>query len=719
MWRTPLGPLIVAPSYTRTQQPVPHPTHNPFPSLFLAADPWTLFPPMSLKRPRSSSGFDEEDFDVELSPRSSEGFQEQAAAPAATVTLCRDSTPPQLPPAPTRNVKALLASLTNAATAGVLPSQRNPGIALLPQQRQPVAALLRALLAVGVAFNITPTGGGKTAMALFIANALMNLPARHLVRHALVLCPHSLAAMWQQKLEQHVAVPACAGATARVLSFSQLTAAEGGGVLRNSSGTLLPTEEFAAAASQGLLLIVDECHKLKNDQARCTRAFRALRECMHDVNLKQAACTIHAPAAVALLMSATPFDKPEHVETLLTAAVAPRASCSNESASFRLGGVTFKRSTTAAFSTVADACHGLAPWRNPMPQQHAFLEATSAASYQRLWEEKGKAALAAAATTAGQREETATAAAPSTPPPPPFAAVNLSVPLKGEQARAFQAAVARLRGGGGSGRVSLGLGAVMDALEVAKVPAFVDTAQRLLDGSPALKCVVMLQHRAAMAAVAAGLSRYGVVCAGGEDDASRRAEAIASFNLPTPMWRVAVLSTGTCAAGVELDDKDGAWPRALLLSPSFHATDMQQALGRVSRVGTASAAFAGVVYCRASDDSDGGSDGDADRLFPEQALLRNISGKGAVLRGTGCGGGLHLDQLPRAVVEPEELGDKAVGLIEALGWEADAAAGAFGGLCLRAEGASAATTEHADNKQEPPQSAEDWLEALGDLEFDF
>ena len=57
-----------------------------------------------------------------------------------------------------------------------------------------------------------------------------------------------------------------------------------------------------------------------------------------------------------------------------------------------------------------------------------------------------------------------------------------------------------------------------------------------------------------------------------------------------------ILNIQAGSLGISLNDTHGV-PRIALLSPSFSSTDLQQALGRIYRAGSKSAALQRIIYC--------------------------------------------------------------------------------------------------------------------------
>ena len=82
-----------------------------------------------------------------------------------------------------------------------------------------------------------------------------------------------------------------------------------------------------------------------------------------------------------------------------------------------------------------------------------------------------------------------------------------------------------------------------------------------------------------------------------------------------------VANLKVCSTGIDLDDKDGNFPRVCFLSPNFMALDIQQLFYRFRRLDTQSNAYVYLVYGRGQKE-----------VNVQKALYQ----KGIVMLGAAC-----------------------------------------------------------------------------------
>lgn len=128
------------------------------------------------------------------------------------------------------------------------------------------------------------------------------------------------------------------------------------------------------------------------------------------------------------------------------------------------------------------------------------------------------------------------------------------------------------------------------AAEMIKVPVLADIANDLIDEGNSV--AVFLSFRESLAALAK-LLKTDCIVQGGQSE-SLRAGNIAAFQADKK--RVIILNLQSGGTGISLHDLNGTYPRVSLISPSFDARLMIQALGRIHRAGTKSKVVQKIVY---------------------------------------------------------------------------------------------------------------------------
>lgn len=116
-------------------------------------------------------------------------------------------------------------------------------------------------------------------------------------------------------------------------------------------------------------------------------------------------------------------------------------------------------------------------------------------------------------------------------------------------------------------------------VELIKVPVISDMIGDHLDSG--MSVFVALNFRASLEALQVKYPDAAIIC-GGQTQKERQASIDAFQSGAT---RVCLANIAAGGVGVSLHDEHGTHPRVALISPSFSAIELQQALGRVDRVG--------------------------------------------------------------------------------------------------------------------------------------
>ncbi len=119
------------------------------------------------------------------------------------------------------------------------------------------------------------------------------------------------------------------------------------------------------------------------------------------------------------------------------------------------------------------------------------------------------------------------------------------------------------------------------AVELYKVGAMVELAKNAMQEG--MSVVLLVNFNATLEALCEQLDCHAVI-RGGQSE-SDRAASISSFQRNETHCIVANIQAG--GVGVSLHDPSGQRPRLSLISPSFSAAELRQALGRVHRAGGA------------------------------------------------------------------------------------------------------------------------------------
>ena len=182
---------------------------------------------------------------------------------------------------------------------------------------------------------------------------------------------------------------------------------------------------------------------------------------------------------------------------------------------------------------------------------------------------------------------------------------NLFCPLEGEDLKrvkegvdqlrkAMQAFYLRLRQGGGNdlGSISGGL----RLIEFGKIPLFIQNATAILNHNPRAKVIIMLNYTDSLKAIAENLARFAPIVIHGPTKKETRPDLVAQFQRSDTKHRLLIANLSVIAQGLDLDDKEGRFPRYMVISPSYHIISLHQGTGRILRTATKSQPTVRFVY---------------------------------------------------------------------------------------------------------------------------
>jgi len=182
---------------------------------------------------------------------------------------------------------------------------------------------------------------------------------------------------------------------------------------------------------------------------------------------------------------------------------------------------------------------------------------------------------------------------------------NLFCPLEGEDLKrvkegveqlrkAMQAFYLRLQQGGGNdlGSISGGL----RLIELGKIPLFIQNATAILNHNPRAKVIIMLNYTDSLKAIAENLARFTPIVIHGPTKKETRPDLVAQFQRSDTTHRLLIANLSVIAQGLDLDDKEGHFPRYMVISPSYHIISLHQATGRILRGHTKSQPTVRFVY---------------------------------------------------------------------------------------------------------------------------
>ena len=136
----------------------------------------------------------------------------------------------------------------------------------------------------------------------------------------------------------------------------------------------------------------------------------------------------------------------------------------------------------------------------------------------------------------------------------------------------------------------------MKTIEYGKVNTFVKIAKQALSMNPNQKVIIMLNYLEPIGLVTERLKEYQPLVIQGKTAQLKRTEAVEKFQQTNSLHRIIICNLQLLALGVDLDDKDGRFPRQMIVSPSYHVVNLHQATGRVLRSDTKSKPYVRFLY---------------------------------------------------------------------------------------------------------------------------
>jgi len=128
-------------------------------------------------------------------------------------------------------------------------------------------------------------------------------------------------------------------------------------------------------------------------------------------------------------------------------------------------------------------------------------------------------------------------------------------------------------------------------IELLRVPVMADMAEDFLEEGKSIVCFV--NFRQTISALEEKLSKHNPVTIVGDQSEGDRQDAIKAFQANAHHVMICQISAG--GVGVSLHDLNGR-PRVSLISPTYSAIDLKQALGRIHRSGAKSPALQYILF---------------------------------------------------------------------------------------------------------------------------
>lgn len=484
-----------------------------------------------------------------------------------------------------------------------MPESRKEKIYLKENQIPHVEKLEGILASHYCAFDISMMGAGKTYTT-------SELSLRLEFEHVIVICPASVESKWRGMVDYGVNLR-------HVISYDSLRSKKGKqpkhGLLERKDTLIMnkkgqpergviftPTPELITLINEGLLIVFDEAQKFKNKN-----------DVWHACQALSTAVLKNGGMSRFILLSGTPFDKEEHALHMCKMLGFIRAAklyvYDNEDRVLKLYGA----------QELIDYCNmiDLDATRSFL-RYHPFSKDNVKDNCYNMFQKIIKPAIAVAM-------------------PSPKLDINIKNGyykiINKEDSDALTAAIASLgqaaRYNPESGRTEVtgnSFGLIQIALgniEKAKLNDMARIAREQLEANPNCKVAIFLNFKKdSIYKLAEIMSDYKPIIYNGDVHKNKRADLAAKFQEPNTKHRLFLGNVLTCSVGIDLDDKQGDFPRFVLSSADYKINELHQLTRRFVRLDTKSVCKFRFFY------------GDVGRL--ENSILNSLAKKAKVMEDT-------------------------------------------------------------------------------------
>jgi superfamily II DNA or RNA helicase len=164
----------------------------------------------------------------------------------------------------------------------------------------------------------------------------------------------------------------------------------------------------------------------------------------------------------------------------------------------------------------------------------------------------------------------------------------------------------------------------MRAIELAKLSLFIRLVKSRLRDTPESKVVIAVNYTDSLLALKAALWAYRPLIMNGATSTAERMDVLRLFQTASLEHRLLICNVSVCSTGIDLDDKNGAYPRFCYVSPMYNTITLYQLSHRFLRADTRSSSTMYMVYAAGDD-------------CRESRIMRALSKKSLVMKETTSG----------------------------------------------------------------------------------
>lgn len=445
-------------------------------------------------------------------------------------------------------------------------------IEVLPHQQEHIKKIEEALYdkVYGV-IDTSVMGNGKTYTTTKIAYDL-NLPI-------VVICPTRIASVWEGMKRFGAKIIS-------IHSYGVLSkASKSFPYLDKVNKTYVPTQQWLDLVNKGIMLVLDESHRVKNKDSLQT----------------EAACQLIYPITLGtksryMFLSATPYDSEKFITSSFRTLGYTTARILSD-----LDKITKIRDNTGIIDVVRNA-QRLDPEAtddvlDDFPSINDNLTSSTANSLaNELFIRVYKKHIIYSMVSPKLEKDVGTLYSNMTELE--YARYKLAVRNLSEVVL-FNEDTGEVGTNSGKDRLAR-LSIAMRDIEHVKVGIFAREAARILNDNPNAKVVIAVTFNTTMPMLlerlAALVDNRALIINGEPQNKRYTDDIIKVFQEPNNTFRLLIVNIASGAEGISLHDLDGRFPRTMLLSPSYSILKLHQASGRIIRVGAKSLGTVRMLY---------------------------------------------------------------------------------------------------------------------------